>query len=350
MAHTRLEPDLKRLRGATVLVTGAAGFIGFSVARLLAEAGVQVVGVDDLSEHYYSRALKSRRLRELEELDRFDFIKADLCDAGAMGEVFASRAPTHILHLAAHAAVLPSFEDPLAYVTSNVIGTQVLLEQARRRDGLANLVYASTSSVYGRSVDGGVFHEGLKIDRPISVYGASKVANEAMMQVYADRYAMAVTGLRFFKVYGPWGRPDTVFFKFVDRVFRGQPVSLHNHGEISHAFTYIDDIVQGTVAALARPDRRPAGEPHAIYNLGNPNTEPLGRCLDLIEAALGRTAERRMVPLPPGDRSFSRCDISRAERRLDYAVTVGVDEGIPRLVEWYLRDCAPLGSLVAERA
>ena len=336
------ETDLARLRGALVLVTGIAGFIGFSVARVLASSGVQVVGVDNMAELYYPRALKSLRLEELRTLPNLRTIEADLVDEAAMTEVFATADPTHVLHLAAHAAVLPSFDDPLAYVTSNIIGTQVVLERARRCERLAHLVYASTSSVYGRSVDGGVFHEGLKTDRPISVYGASKVANEAMMQAYADRYGLAVTGLRFFKVYGPWGRPDTVLFKFVDRVFHGLPISLHNFGDISHAFTYIDDIVGGTIAALARPWEKSVAA-HPIYNLGNPETVSLERCLGLIETALGRTAERRLVPLPAGDRSFSRCDISRAAQDLDYAVTVPVDAGITRLVDWYRAVCAPMG-------
>ncbi len=261
MTEWRGESDFERLGDAVVLVTGVAGFIGFCVARALLSRGIEVVGIDSLAELYYARELKRMRLRELDRLKGFTFVEADLLDAGALDDIFASHVPTHVLHLAAHAAVLPSFDDPVAYVTSNILGTQVLLERARRLDGLTHLVYASTSSVYGRSVDGGIFHEGLKTDQPISVYGASKVANEAMMQVYSDRYGLPVTGLRFFKVYGPWGRPDTVFFKFVDRVHRGQPIALHNYGEISHAFTYIDDIVAGVIAALARPQRHPSRAP-----------------------------------------------------------------------------------------
>ena len=342
MPGAHAETDLARLKSARVLVTGAAGFIGFSVVQALAAGGVHVIGIDNMAELYYSRALKRMRLEQLQTWPGVRFIEADLVDGEAMAVAFSAARPTHVLHLAAHAAVLPSFDDPLAYVTSNVIGTQVVLEQARRCEHLVHLVYASTSSVYGRSVDGGTFHEGLKTDRPISVYGASKVANEAMMQVYADRYGLAVTGLRFFKVYGPWGRPDTVLLKFVDRVHHGLPIALHNFGEISHAFTYIDDVVAGTSAALARPGER-SDAAHPIYNLGNPKTVSLERCLELIEAALDRHADRHLVPLPPGDRSFSRCDIGRAAQHLDYAVTVPIETGISRLVAWYLDVWAPLG-------
>ena len=335
-------PEAEALRDARVVVTGCAGFIGFAVARRLAAAGIAVVGLDDMSDLYYPALLKRMRLAEIARFESFRFLHCDICDPDAVSEVFRDAMPTHVVHLAAHAAVMPSFEAPLEYVRSNILGTQVLLEASRRTDGLRHLVYASTSSVYGRAKEGAPFRETQKLDTPISVYGASKVANEAMMQAYADRYAMPVTGLRFFKVYGPWGRPDTVFFKFVERVHRGQPVSLHNHGRIYHAFTYIDDIVSGVIAALARPARPAEGAAHPVYNLGNPTSQELGHCLDLIETALGKTADRRLVDLPPGDRFFSVADVSRAEADLDYRIEVPVEVGIPRLTEWYLRVCAPL--------
>jgi UDP-glucuronate 4-epimerase len=345
-ASTAADP----LRAATVLVTGAAGFIGFAVARALLDRGLRVVGLDNLCESYYPAALKHRRLDELEGRDGFTFTALDLSDAAGIDDLFARTRPSHVVHLAAHASVMPSFAAPLDYVRSNILGTQVLLEACRRSDRLSHLVYASTSSVYGRARERRPFTETQKLDTPISVYGASKVANEAMMQAYGDRYGLAVTGLRFFKVYGPWGRPDTVFFKFVDRVFHGEPVELHNHGDVRHAFTYIDDIVAGVVAAIARPTPARPSVPHPIYNLGNPNAEDLGRCLDLIEAALGIRAERRFVELPPGDRFFSMADIDRAARDLDYAVTTPVEVGIPRLVAWYREVCAPLDRRLVARA
>ncbi len=335
------------LAGARVLVTGCAGFIGFAVARRLAAAGVPVFGIDDLSELYYSATLKRIRLAELERLEIFGFAELDLCEAEAVFAVVEREAPTHIVHLAAQAAVMPSFEAPFDYVRSNLLGTQVVIEAARRQD-VRHLVYASTSSVYGRAKEGAPFRESDKLDTPISVYGATKIANEAMMQAYADRYGIPVTGLRFFKVYGPWGRPDTVFFKFVERVHAGLPVSLHNHGRIHHAFTYIDDIVGGVVAALTRPPGPLDGRAHPVYNLGNPTSQDLGHCLDLIEQSLGRTAERRMIDLPPGDRFFSIADTSRAEAELGYRIAVPVEVGIPRLVAWYENVCAPLGRSLAE--
>ena len=340
--ETAAPADATALAGATVLVTGCAGFIGFAVARNLLSRGVRVVGLDDMSALYYPVELKRMRLAALRDLDGFSFAEIDLCDASAMAELFRRERPTHVVHLAAHAAVMPSFEDPVAYMRANVIGTQTLLEEARRCERLSHLVYASTSSVYGRAREETPFTETQKTDTPISVYGASKVANEAMMQAHADRYGFPVTGLRFFKVYGPWGRPDTVFFKFVERVYWGLPINLHNYGRIVHAFTYIDDIVEGVLAALVRPRQSQPATPHPVYNLGNPRSQELGHCLDLIEAALGRKADRRLVELPPGDRSFSIADISRAERELGYVVRVPVEVGIPRLVDWYLGSCAPL--------
>ena len=326
-----------------VAVTGVAGFIGFCVADRLLREGVAVVGVDDLSETYYAARLKRLRLERLEGRDGFAFHRLDLADAAAVADLFARTRPSHVLHLAAQAAVLPSFADPQLYLRSNVLGTQAVLDAARGLDGLEHLVYASTSSVYGRSQDDTPFQEDQPTATPVSVYGASKVANEAMAQAQSDRYGMPVTGLRFFKVYGPWGRPDTVFFKFVDRIWRGEPVRLHNHGKIYHAFTFIDDVVDGVVRALSRAPEPQAGVRHPIYNLGNDRSEHLGECVDAMEAAIGRAAIRDYVPLPPGDRSHSRANVDRARRDLGYDPKVRVAEGIPKLVEWYRDVCAPLG-------
>ncbi len=237
---------------------------------------------------------------------------------------------------------MPSFDEPIRYATANVMGTQAVLEAVRRAEGLTSMVYASTSSVYGSAKGQRPFEEDQKTDTPISVYGASKVANEAMAQAYYSQFDLPLTGLRFFKVYGPWGRPDTVFFKFVDRIHKGLPVRLHNHGDVYHAFTYVDDVVGGVLGALARPAEIGTGGRHPIYNLGNPDSQQLGRCVDLIEEALGKEAVREMVPLPKGDRFFSVANVDRARRDLGYEVRVPVEVGIPKLVSWYLETCAPL--------
>lgn len=330
--------------GACVLVTGGAGFIGHAVSRALLDRGAQVMGTDDMSETYYAADLKRMRLATLENRSRYEFVRASLTDQDAFGAVMDKAKPTHIVHLAAHAAVMPSFSEPILYASANMIGTQVVLEAARHAPNLRHLVYASTSSVYGSAKNKTPFKEDQKTDTPISVYGASKVANEAMAQAYFSQFELPITGLRFFKVYGPWGRPDTVFFKFVERVHRGEPVRLHNLGDIYHAFTYIDDIVGGVLAALARPAETSTGVRHPIYNLGNPNSQQLCHCLDLIEAALQKKAERDLVPLPKGDRFYSVADVGRAQADLQYEVRVPVEIGIPRLVEWYLKTCAPLNA------
>lgn len=349
-ATGRIRPaDLERLRGRTILVTGSAGFIGFAVARALLASGLRVVGVDNFCEPYYPRFFKDARRDALAGHAGYDLVEADLADPAAMGAVFQAHAPDLVVHLAAHASVLPSFDAPLDYVRSNIVATQVVLEEVRRSDRVQHLVYASTSSVYGKAVDDAPFEESQPTRRPISVYGASKLANEAMMQAYSVHVGLPVTGLRFFKVYGPWGRPDTVFFKFVDRVWHGLPVRLHNHGKIFHAFTYIDDVVDGTIAALARPTPPSDTVAHPVYNLGNPNSQHLGDCLARIEAALGRKAVKEYVPLPHGDRVFSRADVSRAAAALDYAVRVDVDEGIPHLVSWYRDVYAPLAEAAGHR-
>ncbi len=338
-----MTPPDPSLAGTRLLVTGAAGFIGHAVALRALAAGAEVTGVDDLSELYYPARLKHLRLAGLSERPGWRFREADIATPGALAEIVAETHPTRILHLAAHAAVMPSFEAPDLYMRANVMGTQAVADAARDAPALEQLVYASTSSVYGRSRGGTPFREDQPTATPISVYGASKVANEATMQAYADRYDLPVTGLRFFKVYGPWGRPDTVFFKFVDRIWRGEPIALHNHGKITHAFTYIDDVVGGVLAALLRPVRTAPGDRHPIYNLGNPGSEPLERCVDLIEAALGGEAVRHYTDLPAGDRYFSRADIGAAERDLGYRVAVPVDRGIPALVDWYREVCVPHG-------
>lgn len=335
--------DVSALRGKTVLITGTAGFIGHAVADALLSAGIEVVGIDNLCAVYYPRALKDARTAHLSRHPGYVFHECDLCDVTALADVVARHRPDLALHLAAHASVLPSFDAPIEYVRSNLLGTQSVLEAVRRADSIEGLVYASTSSVYGRSRDGATpFREDMRIETPISVYGASKIANEAMMQAYAAQYGLPVTGLRFFKVYGPWSRPDTVFFKFTDRIWRGLPIRLHNFGEIHHAFTYIDDIVAGTVAALARHSPPVKDVRHPVYNLGNPNSQDLDHCVGIIERALGRQAMREFVDLPAGDRTFSRADVSRAERDLDYRVATEVEAGIPRFVAWYREVYVPL--------
>jgi UDP-glucuronate 4-epimerase len=331
-----------RFSNARFVVTGAAGFVGHGVCKALLSQGARVWGVDNLCRRYYHEKLKALRLDELKREERFSFAQADIADPEAMGRVMAEAQPTHIVHLAADAAVMPSFDDPITYARTNMIGTQVMLEAARAQQGLRHLVYASTSSVYGRSKDDQPFREDQVLRSPVSVYGASKIANEAMAQAYFDRYEMPMTGLRFFKVYGPWARPDTVFFKFTDNIYRGKPVRLHNHGRISHAFTYIDDIVGGVLGAIEKPPSPGPGAVHPVYNLGNPSSIPLGDCVDLIERFLGREANRELVPLPPGDRTYSRADISAAGRDLGFEIRTPIETGLENFVRWYEEVCAPL--------
>jgi UDP-glucuronate 4-epimerase len=316
----------------TVIVTGAAGFIGFHVARTLLARGEAVCGIDNVNP-YYSVALKRSRLAELAHFPKFDFVEADVSDRDAVAVVFERHGDaTGVIHLAAQAGVRSSLIDPYVYVQANVMGQVVMLEAARRLKQLKCFVYASSSSVYGgnkkqpSSVDD-------RVDDPVSLYAATKRACELSAAVYAHLYGIPTIGLRFFTVYGPWGRPDMAAYLFADAMLAGRPIQVFNEGRMARDFTYIDDVVAGTLAALDR--RRREGQRHVVYNLGNHRPVKLLRFIELIEEALGCKAEKLLMPLQPGDVEESFADIDASRRDLGYEPKTPLEIGIPRFIAWY---------------
>jgi UDP-glucuronate 4-epimerase len=327
-----------------ILVTGAAGFIGFHVARRLLERGDHVVGLDNLNA-YYDPALKAARRGLLEQHRNFGFVQAELADAAAMSQVFARGRFDAIVHLAAQAGVRYSVENPRAYVDSNVVGFVNVLEGARNH-GTGHLVFASTSSVYGlnRKLP---FEESQNTDHPVSLYAATKKANEAMAHSYAHLFGVPCTGLRFFTVYGPWGRPDMALFKFTRGMLAGEPIPVFNEGRMIRDFTYVDDIVEGVVRIADRPaapdpdwdPQSPApassSAPWRLYNIGNHRRVELMRYIRALEEALGVEAKLNLLPIQPGDVEATEADTSALERTTGFAPATPVEEGIRRFVAWY---------------
>ncbi|MBI5017671.1 MAG: NAD-dependent epimerase [Deltaproteobacteria bacterium] len=309
-----------------VLVTGAAGFIGFHVARALLARGDAVVGLDDLND-YYEVSLKEARLRQLESRPGFAFERADVADLGALERVFDRGPFDAVCHLAAQAGVRYSLENPLAYGRANLSGFLHVLELCRHR-GTGNLVYASSSSVYGAN-EKVPFSEDDRVERPVSLYAATKVADELMAHAYHHLYGIPSTGLRFFTVYGPWGRPDMALFGFTRRLLAGEPIDVYNYGKMERDFTYVDDISAGVVAALDRPLN------DEVVNLGNSHTVSLERFIAVLEAALGVRAEKRYLPMQPGDVPRTFADVSKAKTLLGWEPTTSIEVGIPKFVEWY---------------
>jgi UDP-glucuronate 4-epimerase len=317
----------------TILVTGVAGFIGFHVARALLARGDAVVGIDNLSP-YYDVGLKRARLRQLEGRG-FRFARADIADPGAFAAALAGERIAGVVHLAAQAGVRHSLEHPFDYVQANLVGQMTVLEFCRRHDGLAHLVYASSSSVYGGNTRL-PFAETDPVDTPVSLYAATKRADELMGHAYAHLYRLPQTALRFFTVYGPWGRPDMAMWLFTAAILAGRPITVFNHGDMRRDFTYVDDIVAGVLAALDRPPAAAAGAvPHRLYNLGNHRAEPLLEMIALLERALGRPAEKVMAPMQPGDVKETYADIDAARRDLGFEPKTPIEDGIPRFVAWY---------------
>ncbi len=319
----------------TILVTGAAGFIGFHVARALIERDETVVGVDDLND-YYDVALKERRRAILEQRPDFTFHKADIADRQAMAAILA-RHPgiDRIVHLAAQAGVRYSLINPYAYVHANLLGQVTVFEAARAQGRIRHLVYASSSSVYGDS-SRLPFSLDDPADRPRSLYGATKRAGELIARGYSAMFGMPATGLRFFTVYGPWGRPDMSAYLFTKAILAGQPITLFNNGEMKRDFTYIDDAVAGVLAALDRPPAPDeTGAPHRLYNLGNHRCEPLRRFVELIERDCGRKAEIQYAPMQPGDVPETFAEIEASRRDLGFEPKTSIDEGIPNFVAWF---------------
>lgn len=313
-----------------ILVTGAAGFIGAAVCRALLARGDAVIGIDNLSD-YYDVRLKEARLATLAEQKRFTFRKADIADKDTMLTLAADNM-TGIVHLAAQPGVRYSLENPYAYVTANVMGQVVMLETARALPALKHFVYASSSSVYGANTKT-PFAVGDAVDHPNSLYAATKRADELFGHTYAHLYDIPSTGLRFFTVYGPWGRPDMAPILFARAIALGEPIKVFNHGEMWRDFTYIDDIVDGVVRALDRPAS--GAPPHALYNLGNNKSEKLTDFIAAIEQALGKKAVMQMAPMQPGDVPATYADIAASTRDLGFAPTTPMAAGIPKFVAWF---------------
>jgi UDP-glucuronate 4-epimerase len=323
----------------TVLVTGAAGFIGSHVAGALLDRGERVVGLDDLNA-YYDPALKRARLERLQARgDQFAFTRADAADRDAVNQlVDANPDIDGIVHLAAQAGVRYSLENPWAYVDANIHSQITVMEAARRLPALRHLVYASSSSVYGGNTKL-PFSVDDPVDQPVSVYAASKRSAELMAETYAHLYRLPMSGLRFFTVYGPWGRPDMAAYIFTKAMFEDQPIPVFNHGRMKRDFTYIDDIVAGVLAALDRPPGDPgaSGRPHRLYNLGNHKTEDLGHFIAVLERATGRTARKDLREMQPGDVPATYADIDASIRDLGFRPTTTIEDGLPRFVDWFRR-------------
>jgi len=327
-----------------VLVTGAAGFIGFHVARRLLQAGRPVVGLDNLNR-YYDPKLKEARLAELGKLPGFQFTKLDLADRPGMAALFSEHRFEHVVHLAAQAGVRYSLIDPFAYIDSNLVGFTNILEGCRH-NGCRHLLYASSSSVYGSNTKM-PFSVHDNVDHPLSLYGASKKANELMAHAYSHLFQLPTTGLRFFTVYGPWGRPDMAMWLFAKAITAGEPIKLFNHGDMRRDFTYVDDIVEAIVRLIERPpaaDPNWSGEapdpgsssaPWRVYNIGNNEPVELLEVVRLMEEALGMKAKREMLPMQPGDVPATYADVDDLAREVDFRPSTPIGEGIRRFVDWF---------------
>ncbi len=313
-----------------ILVTGCAGFIGHGVVRALLERGETIVGLDNLNDYYEPRLKQDRLARCAAE--RFSFCRLDLSDAPGLAELFRAYQPTRVVHLAAQAGVRYSFANPQAYVASNVAGFVNLLECARASGATEHFVYASSSSVYGGNTKQ-PFAVTDPVDRPVSLYAATKRADELIAQVYALQFGLRLTGLRYFTVYGPWGRPDMAPLKFARAIFEDQPIDVYGQGQMRRDFTYIDDVVQGTLSALDETTRFDA-VPHRLYNLGNDHPEDLLHFIDVLEAAIGKKTQHRMQPMQPGDVRSTAADIGATTRDLNWKPTTRIEQGLPRLVQW----------------
>ena len=328
----------------SILVTGAAGFIGSHVAHLLLDRGDEVVGIDNLND-YYDPSLKLARLARLEPKKGFSFVRLDVADRAGMEALFARHRFERVVHLAAQAGVRYSLTNPWAYVESNIVGFQSILEGCRHH-GCRHLVYASSSSVYGANttLPFSVHHN---VDHPLSLYAASKKANELFAHAYSNLFALPTTGLRFFTVYGPWGRPDMALFLFTRSILEGTPIKVFNHGRHSRDFTYVDDIARGVVSALdhvaapnpswsgAHPDPGTSKAPWRVYNIGNSQPVELLRYIEVIEQCLGRKATMELLPMQAGDVPDTAADVSDLERDCGYRPATPVEVGVERFVRWY---------------
>ena len=321
----------------SILVTGVAGFIGFHTASALLHRGERVIGVDSVNDYYDTR-LKEARLAELGGKPGFVFAKLDIADHEAVFALVAAHKDlTGIIHLAAQAGVRHSLENPYSYVNSNLMGTVVMLEAARRVERLSGVTYASSSSVYGANQKQ-PFSVDDPVNKPVSLYAASKRSCELIARSYSHLYGLPATGLRYFTAYGPWGRPDMAAWLFTEAILADRPIKVFNQGRMARDFTYVDDIVAGTVAAHDRPPAAGGVDDeaaHRVYNLGNHKSEKLLDFIAVIERALGRTAKMEMLPMQPGDVAESFADIDTARRDLGFEPTTSIEEGITRFVSWF---------------
>ena len=329
---------------APILVTGAAGFIGYHVARRLLQSGKAVVGLDNLNA-YYDPKLKDARLAELAKFPGFEFVKLDLADRAGMARLFTMRRFPYVVHLAAQAGVRHSLVDPHAYIDSNIVGFTNILEGCRHH-GCKHLLFASSSSVYGSNTEMPFsIHE--NVDHPLSLYGASKKANELMAHSYAHLFKLPTTGLRFFTVYGPWGRPDMAMWIFAKAIAAGEPIRLFNHGNMRRDFTYVDDVVESIERLVGRPpsgspnysgdapDPGSSAAPWRVYNIGNNNPVELLEVVRLLEEKLGKTAIRELLPMQPGDVPATFANVDDLMRDVDFKPATPIAEGIGRFIDWY---------------
>jgi len=327
-----------------ILVTGAAGFIGFHLSKILLARGDEVIGLDNLND-YYDVKLKKDRLAQLLALDNFKFEQLDLADRSGMAQLFESLKPTKVVHLAAQAGVRYSLKNPHAYIDSNIVGTMNILEGCRHFE-VEHLVFASSSSVYGANTKQ-PFSVHDNVDHPVSLYAASKKANELMAHSYSHLYGLPTTGLRFFTVYGPWGRPDMALFLFTKAILANQPIDVFNYGKMRRDFTYIDDIIEGVVRVLDNtaqkdvnwsgddPDPSTSYAPYRIYNIGNNQPIELLYFIEVLEKAIGKQAIKNLLPLQAGDVLATYADIEDLSRDTGFKPNTSIEVGIPLFVEWY---------------
>ncbi|VAV97826.1 dTDP-glucose 4,6-dehydratase [hydrothermal vent metagenome] len=323
-----------------IVVTGAAGFIGFNVSRLLLARGEQVIGIDNIND-YYDIKLKHARLAEIKDDKNFTFLKLDFSDFEALKSALDQHDVKKIIHLGAQAGVRYSLTNPFVYAQSNLIGHLNIMEYGRHRQGFEHLVYASSSSVYGGNKNM-PFSVDDRVDNPVSLYAATKKADELMSQSYAHLYRMPQTGLRFFTVYGPWGRPDMAMWIFTKKILAGEPIPVFNHGDMLRDFTFIDDIIDGIVRCLDNPPKDDgtmhtigSNAPHRVYNIGNNNTVRLLDMIKVLEDCLGRKAEMDLLPIQPGDVKETAADITAIQNDLGFEPKTRIEEGIPKFIHWY---------------
>lgn len=315
-----------------ILVTGAAGFIGMHVCQRLLARGEDIVGIDNLND-YYDVSLKDARLAQIKHHSSFRFVRIDVADRIEVAKLFAKEKPQCVVHLAAQAGVRYSLTNPNAYADSNLTGFINILEGCRHSK-VQHLVYASSSSVYGGNTKA-PFSETDNVDRPVSLYAATKKANELMAYAYSHLYSFPATGLRFFTVYGPWGRPDMAYFNFTHAILEGRPIDVFNHGQLQRDFTYIDDIVEGVVRVLDKPATLETGVPHRVFNIGNHEPIALLVFIEILEKALGHKAIKNFLPMQPGDVYSTHADTTQLEEWVGFEPSTPLQKGIEKFVAWY---------------